>query len=103
MKTGNLLFAFLLGGSLAGCALQPDRVTADVGHESHATQHAPFASNPTNYGRTVLLGATAHWDRHRWHAEVSEAWDVINDGNDDSKAPREVFNAKVSYDIWSKK
>ena len=90
--------------ALTGCAsLEPDRLTADVGHESHAIQHEPFTNEPTTYGRTVLAGATVPWDRAPWHTEVSEAWDVLNDGNDGSKAPREVFNAKVSYDIWSRK
>jgi hypothetical protein len=96
-----------------GCAtLEPDRITADVGHESHALQHLQATNklvceadcdHTTKYGRTILVGATAHWDNGKWHTEVSEAWDVIKDSNDGSPGPREIFNAKVSYDIWSRK
>jgi hypothetical protein len=85
---------------LGACAAMPDSIRADVGHESHATQHKPFCANPTNYGRGVMAGVTVRWQRGPWSMDVSESYSMY--GNDGSPAPREVFEAKVGYDLWTR-
>jgi hypothetical protein len=97
IKTSLLCCAL---SSLFGCALAPSEIRADVGHESHATQHRPLAAHPTNYGRAVELGLTAHWERGPVSLDVSESYSLW--GNDGSPAPRELFQAKVGYVIWHK-
>jgi hypothetical protein len=84
----------------SGCAVLPNAVRMDVGHESHATQHKPFTTNPTNYGRSIEAGMTARWTRGRWSLDVSESYSL--QGTDGGPAPHEVFEAKVGYDIWRK-
>jgi starvation-inducible outer membrane lipoprotein len=85
---------------LAGCTVLPDAIRADVGHESHMTQHEPFTSHPTRYGRGVEAGITARWQRGRWSLDASEAYSWS--GNDGSPAPHEVFELKAGFDIWRK-
>jgi len=56
---GALLCALV---SLNGCALLPDYVGPEWSHASHISQHAPFTSDPTNYGADSL-GVTAEWSK----------------------------------------
>lgn len=86
---------------LTACAtLEPDAITAEVAHESHATQHEPLTDHPTNYGRTEL-GLAARWSRGRFFGEVSEGYSF--QGTDGSPAPREVFELKLGVDIWQRR
>lgn len=86
--------------TLTGCAtLLPDAITAEVAHESHATQHEPCTNHPTEYGRNTI-GLAARWERGRFFGEVSEGYSFH--GNDGSPAPKDVFEARVGVDIWRK-
>ena len=98
MKTA--IFAISL--SLAGCAaITPDSTRFELEHVSHATQHAPFTSHPTNYGYDEAQ-VVAHW-----HVPHSGAYMEIGEGfvlepckNNQCgglSGPREVFTGRVGY------
>src|SRR5207237_6122474 len=60
---------------IAGCAtLEPNAVRAFVGHESHTTQHAPFTSHQTNYGRGAEVGIITRSEERRVGKEGRSRW-----------------------------
>ena len=72
LDTRALAAALLFIPALCGCAsLEPDAITAEVGHESHATQHEPLTDHPSNYGRNEI-GLAARWQRGRFFGEVAK-------------------------------
>lgn len=108
-------FALLLG-ALATCAapahaldLRPDSVTFELDHISHATQHVPFTSMPTDYGSEITaLVAT-------WHigprvtfalsegASLERPWsNPYESGYGALLGPREVFQARIAVTLWHK-
>ena len=96
---------FLLGAValclLSGCALMPDYIGPELEHMSHATQHEPFTSHPTNYG-SEILGITAEWaaDDGGPYAELSEGIDLDpcrGGACGEIAGPREQFSARFGY------
>src|SRR6266481_3116674 len=96
------LLLLLIILSLSGCALLPNTVSPVIEHVSHLTQHAPFASHPTDYGYNQIA-LQAHWGLTRnTFVEVSEGYNLgaINTGGKACGAlygGREVFTAKIGY------
>lgn len=87
--------------------LRPDGVNVELAHTSHMSQH--FGADPTNYGfDTALLTAT--W-RPLPRLAITVGEGVVLEGCERSITdrwcgalfgPRETFNARVAYTIWSK-
>lgn len=92
--------------ALSGCmALAPNTVRPEIAHYSHATQHEPFTSNPTNYGSEVA-SVILHWDLPKqFSLELGEGYDLDKPwkaGNHtviagEMAGPREEFTARVGY------
>lgn len=87
-----LAAAFLL----QGCAVLPNTVGPELEHMSHATQHEPFTSHPTNYG-SEILNFTAEWARDDGtgpRLDISEGAVI---GPDEIAGPREQFSARFGW------
>ena len=99
---------------VSGCSIEPERVSAFAEHMSHATQHPPFTDHNQTCGADIV-GVAANWDiSRRVHLSVSEgialerhypAAPGYQDGSyGEIIGPnREQFEARVSFDLWSKK
>lgn len=95
--------AALLCALLSGCAAMPDSVRPELEHLSHATQHRPFTSDPTDYAADIL-SLVLHWDVAHWQVEVAEGL-VIERCKPpvwcgEIMGPREQFQARVQY-VWA--
>lgn len=97
------LFAALL--ILNGCSalrvIEPDTVRPEFEHISHATQHEPFTSSPTNYGANIV-SVIAHWDTPKGtYLELGEgiSLDRDYDGQEcgEIAGPREQFTLRIGY------
>lgn len=87
----------VLGSSLTGCAVLPDELEPEIYHESHITQHEPFDTSPTNFGRNVAA-ASLNWERGPVELRVEDGYSFH--GNDGcGSCPREVFRATLGYKI----
>jgi hypothetical protein len=93
---------------LSGCALAPDRVNIEAQHVSHLSQH--FGPDPTNLGYE-FLGVDVHWQAGRLGVDVAEGAVLgtcvdsatgIYNCNGALAGPRETFNARVDYAIWTR-
>lgn len=86
-------FAIVLTG---GCAqLMPAAVHLESEHTSHMSQHQPFTDHPTNIGYdTASVGLM--WQPVKHMAVVIEDGYAYHTKLD---ATREVFQARISYDI----
>jgi len=102
-----ILGAFMLGVaecSRAKADLLPDSVRAEIEHTSHISQH--FGPDPTNYGYDAA-SLVAHWSLgRRFSLEVSEG--AVLESCKPSWCgglwgPREVFQARLGYTIWSRR
>jgi len=90
---------------LSGCsALTPVAVPIEVTHDSHVTQHEPFTSHPTNYGiDTVSVGLK--WEPLSHATVVLEDGVILEHFNPELPGygsfagPREIFTARVTYEI----
>lgn len=99
-----LLIVFGTAIALAGCStLEPDAVRVYVEHESHALQHQPFTSNPTNYG-DQSVNLELHWQKGPAFLDLSEGYTFNGDQMCDYRVcgGRETFKARVGVDIWNK-
>lgn len=86
---------------LSGCALLPNYIGADVEHISHATQHEPFTSDPTNYG-SELMNFTAEWAKRDGgpYLDLSEGIDLDPCQRGfcgEIAGPREQFSARFGW------
>jgi len=100
---------------ITGCAaLEPERAGPFAEHMSHATQHAPFTSNPQDYGANIV-GVSATWSLgSRAHLELSDGINLnrhyqypadvgyAQSYGEIMGPTREEFEARVSYDLWRK-
>lgn len=110
MRTLPTSFAACALPILAGCAsLTPDSVSIFTQHISHATQHEPFTTEPTNYGSDIAGIAVAYTPLSRLHLSLSEGATiepcdrVLNQRECGGMwGPREVFQATISYEVWHK-
>ena len=93
--------------SLSGCCLAPNSVRPELQHLSHASQHAPFTSHPTNYGANTLE-LMAHWDLPHAYVEIGEGialesqWataEGAHGGCGEIEGPREQFIARFGLVI----
>jgi hypothetical protein len=102
----NISAALAAACLLSGCAsLLPDYAGPVLTHESHISQHAPFAADPTNYGSEVL-GVTAIWTKPDGgpFVEITDGvtlgpqWTVPGAaGYGEVLGPRESFSATLGY------
>lgn len=81
----------------------PNYVAPEFEHMSHATQHQPITSSPTNYGANIVQ-VTAHWDMPKhFTLDLSEGYDLdkrwagANPTCGEIEGPREQFTAKIGY------
>jgi hypothetical protein len=89
----------------------PDTVGPEIEHMSHATQHAPLTSSPTDYG-VELLSVVARWDIPRgFYLELAEGFALerhetfpgyVNrgqtvEGYGELLGPRESFSARFGW------
>lgn len=89
----------LLIASVSGCALEPNSIRPEIEHVSHAFQHEPFTSHPTNYGYTQL-SLVAHWEVRHAYVELGEGYNLDSaDGNACGAlyGGHEVFTARAGY------
>jgi hypothetical protein len=98
---GSVRGSYLLCTLLCGCALEPNAVRLEGEHISHVSQH--FGEDKTNCG-TELVNAVAHWRLgNHGYLDVSEGYNLnkpdgqVCDGG--ICGPREVFQARVGYEI----
>ncbi len=99
-----LLVVFCSIIALAGCStLEPDAIRVVTEHESHALQHQPFTSSPTNYGANSV-NLELHWQKGPAFLDLSEGYMFNGDQMCNWKVcgGRETFKARVGVDIWSK-
>ena len=110
IMNNRLVFAGLaLSVSLTGCAeLIPNTISPEFEHESHALQHVPFTSNPTNYGGEKF-NLVAGWKiTEHVNLSLAEGIDLDRKGGayanggvipiyGESVGPREQFTGRVSY------
>ena len=90
--------------ALSGCVVLPDTVAPEFEHMSHATQHAPLTSAPTNYG-SEILNVTAEWNfgKH-FYLDLSEGVDLDKRWTSTTTpvygeivGPREQFTGRLGY------
>lgn len=86
-----------------GCtAVLPNTVTPEIVHMSHATQHAPVTTRPTDYG-SELAQVTLEWKLpSRFVLSASDGVDLDKRwsntrGYGEIQGPREQFTAKFGY------
>lgn len=97
-----ILAALALGGCSTLQAIEPNTIAPEIVHMSHATQHAPFTSTPTEYGVNIAQ-VTATWDLpHHFYVNVSEGLALNRhyaDGNScgEIEGPREQFTLRLGY------
>jgi hypothetical protein len=108
MKKLLILVAIL---ALHGCVLVPNSIRPEVEHMSHATQHEPFTSHPTNYG-VNMVDLVAHWDIKKIaYVEIGEGIALgkptgcaqyADAGYGEVIGPREQFIARIGLIIPTK-
>lgn len=86
----------------------PDDLRLEAEHISHATQHEPFTSKPTDY-RFDAVSLVARWHRGPLSLEIGEGESldagVLIGGHLVHGAllgPREVFHARLGLLLWRK-
>lgn len=105
MNKLTLSLSALAALGAAGCAALPNTIGPELEHMSHATQHAPLTSQPTNYGSEIAQ-INLHWDLpKRFTLDLAEG--VSLDKRDAAQhsyreygeivGPREQFTAKIGY------
>jgi hypothetical protein len=98
--------AILAGAAyLSGCAAMiPNTVTPEFVHESHASQHRPFAETPTNYG-AELVDIAIGWNiPNNVHVELAEGISLDKhygtapyQAYGEIAGPREQFIGRIGY------
>lgn len=101
---------FIALGLLSGCAtLEPDSARIEYQHTSHASQHQPFTSEPTNYGYD-LASVVIHYDVTQ-HVSVELAEGVVLEPCKQYPrgstcgglaGPKETFTGRVAYTFFTK-
>jgi len=92
----------IAGALLTGCSHTAVLLEAD--HVSHASQHAPFTREPTDYGYESL-NAGLRWRPVQGLTVDALEGAVLNRHYCDTNSygamvgPREVFTARVTYEI----
>ena len=95
---------------LTGCAsvqhaVEPTSIRVYAEHVSHLTQHAPIASEPTDFFYNTM-NVEAHWQHKGVFLDVAEG--VSLQGRDTHVpwqeygaliGPREVFTARAGYEF----
>ena len=109
MKIGaSLLVAALAVGGCTTVDVRPSDVSLEADHVSHVSQH--FGLGPTDYGFDTV-GIAARWDYKRASVTVVEGAIIERcymAGPDNPECGamvgrnRELFQARVSYSLWSK-
>lgn len=103
MKTQLAILA--ASAYLSGCAaLIPNTVTPEIVHESHATQHQPFAQSPTHYGAELAM-LDFEWNLpHHVRVELSEGISLDRhygtapyQAYGEIAGPREQFIGRIGY------
>ena len=97
--------ALVIGAFLAltGCAdLVPNYVAPEIEHMSHATQHAPFTSTPTDYGANIASVVVGYNLPHNLNLELAEGLSLDRHYPDrnqwgEVEGPREQFSARIRY------
>jgi hypothetical protein len=91
---------------LQGCAALPSAAVVELGHTSHITQHEPFqsAATATNYGINVASVGLKWQPTAHLSAVVEDGLSLDRHYPQDHSygalmGPREVFNARLSYEI----
>lgn len=105
------IMVILVALALSGCAVAPDRLSLEVDHTSHLSQHFGDA---THYGFDAAM-VVAHWQVKRAYLDVGEG--AVLDScasipySDSAKVlpecggldgPRELFTARVGVVLWEK-
>ena len=85
--------------------LAPTTLNAELEHTSHASQHPPFTNQNTNYGYDAV-SLVATWAlTKRFSVAISEGTvleSCVNNSCGGLWGPREVFHARLSYNLWTK-
>ena len=95
--------------ALAGCAeLVPNYVAPELEHMSHATQHEPFTSTPTEFGANMANIVVGYSLLHNFNVELAEGVALNrhypqNDSYGEIEGPREQFSARIRYMIQVRK
>lgn len=96
-KSLVLMVGLLVAAASANAAdLMPDSVDAEVNHVSHALQH--FGKHRENFGYQVA-SVVVEWDATK-RLTITASEGVTISGCLDGQ--REVFEARVTYRLWSK-
>lgn len=83
-----------------GCAVVPNRITPEIEHMSHASQH--IGPNRTEYG-SEIASVVLHWDLpEHVTLELAEGVDLdhrwpAQEGYGEILGPREEFTARIGY------
>lgn len=86
---------------IPGCCLVPNSVRPEIEHESHLSQHEPFAEHPTNLGVNIA-SVMLHWDLPHSYLEIGDGVAIsprTGLGYGDIEGPREEFSARVGIVI----
>lgn len=91
----------ILNGCSALRVIEPDTIRPEFEHISHATQHQPFTTSPTNYGANIA-SIIAHWDTPKdTYLELGEGMSLDREwyGREcgEIAGPREQFTLRVGY------
>jgi hypothetical protein len=105
----GILLAYTVVCMLGGCAsLEPNYITPELEHMSHATQHRPFTGSPTRYGADIA-SLVVGWELGQ-HLNIELAEGVSLDKHypqtpswGEIEGPREEFSARVRYKIELRK
>ena len=102
------LLPLVVAIALSGCALAPERVSIELQHTSHVSQHFSSMYAGRHYGYDAA-GVALRWQYKRVGVDVFEgavlgacSFGEVVDHCEGLAGPREVFSARVDYAIWSK-
>src|SRR5271165_5456516 len=109
VTTAALIAALCLTARAHAFDLYPDALAIEAQHVSHVTQHQPFTATPTNYGYEAI-DLALKWRYGPLQLVVSDGlilgtcvrYTATLQTCGSSIGPRETFNARVSYDMWSR-
>lgn len=98
---GILIAALFVVLLFTGCAVMPDKVSAEIEHVSHPLAGPPFGPSNEEDGLSQAT-LTARWQKGRVYAESGLGYNLQGRNGGGFYGDPLTYTGRIGYEIWSK-